>query len=107
MKNIIDLCDNTTVAPQVSALQSQASRISRMGVMLASATLATATASITSAPTVTSSGGAEIWRTGDANDPSFQSVLATATWASEYYSWKSAGMSFLSTLEVLFGTNKT
>ncbi|PVH78925.1 hypothetical protein DL98DRAFT_655798 [Cadophora sp. DSE1049] len=89
MINIINLCDNTTVAPQVSALQSQASRISRMGVFLASATLS-ATASTTTSTPVATTYGAEFWKTADSNNPSFQSLLATATWAPDYSSWKAA-----------------
>ncbi|KAL2070988.1 hypothetical protein VTL71DRAFT_14014 [Oculimacula yallundae] len=89
MINIINLCNNTTVSPQVSALQSQASRISRMGVMLASATL-NVTVSITSTAQPLTTSGAEFWRTVDSNNPSFQSVLATATWAPEFSSWKAA-----------------
>ncbi|KAH9212067.1 hypothetical protein DL95DRAFT_391917 [Leptodontidium sp. 2 PMI_412] len=89
MINIINLCDNTTVAPQVSALQSQASRISKFGAMLASATLSVS-ASITTSTQAATTSGVEFWKTVDSNDPSFQSVLATATWAPAFSSWKAA-----------------
>ncbi|CZT07188.1 uncharacterized protein RAG0_12719 [Rhynchosporium agropyri] len=79
--SVINLCSNTTVAPQVLALQSQAARISRMGIMLASAT-SSSTTSIT------------LSTKGSVNNPSSQSVLATAIWAAEFSSSKAAASTF-------------
>jgi len=100
--NILNLCENTTVSADIAALQSQASRMSVLGAELATTTdpaLASLTRSInmaiTSPPTAASGShtGTPAWMTmtGDDENASWQSVLSTATWASDYYSYKSAG----------------
>jgi hypothetical protein len=104
MKNILNMCENTTVSGEIEALQSQASLESALGAELATTTdpaLSSMTGSytmaITKAPTTTPTSdsytGTPAWMTmsGGEDNTSWQSILATASWASYYYAHKSAG----------------
>jgi hypothetical protein len=96
--NILNLCENTSVSTEIAALQSQASMMSVLGNELATTTdpaLGSMTSTIhmiTPAP----SGSATLtampsWVTDEGSNTSWESILSTATWASYYYSHKSAG----------------
>jgi hypothetical protein len=96
--NILNLCENTSVSTEIEALQSQASRMSVLGNQLATTTdpaLGSMTSTIhmiTAAPT----GSATLtampsWVTDEGTNTSWESILSTATWASDYYAYKSAG----------------
>jgi hypothetical protein len=107
MVNILNWCDNTTVAGEIEALQSQASVMSVLGAELATTTdpalvsmTGSFTMAITSPPSKTASGsytGTPAWETmtGGEDNASWQSILATASWASYYYAHKSAGQTLL------------
>ncbi len=107
MINFLNWCDNTTIAGEIQALQSQASVMSVLGAELATTTdpaLASMTGSltmaITSPPSTTGSGsytGQSAWKTmsGGTDNTAWKSMLSTATWASAYYSHESAGQSLL------------
>jgi hypothetical protein len=101
MVNVLNWCDNTTVAGEIQALQSQASVMSVLGAELATTTdpaLASMTGSytmaITSPPSATDTG--KPWETMTGGDgTAWKSILSTASWASYYYSHESAGQSLL------------
>jgi len=99
MVNFLNWCDNTTIAGEIQALQSQASVMSVLGAELATTT-DPALKSITSPPSTTGSGsytGKPAWKTmsGGEDNTAWKSMLSTASWASDYYSHESAGQSLL------------
>lgn len=97
VQNLLDLCLNTTANEEVEALQSQVSRISALGNVLTSGHTPTTTYSQTTMTRTGSSGAYTITRVVD---PSWTTILSTATWASYYYSEKSAGTITLLEVEI-------
>ncbi len=104
MVNVLNWCSNTTVVGEIQALQSQASVMSVLGAQLATTTnsaLASMTGSftmaITSPPSTTASGShtGRPWETMTGDGTAWESILSTASWASYYYSYESAGQSLL------------
>ena len=94
---LLGMCLNTTANDEVVELASQVSRISELGNMLTSSHTPTPT---DSQYTITRKGYLTTWTvtgipartvTGVAN-PSWTTILSTATWASEYNALKSAGV---------------
>lgn len=90
LMNILNLCENTTVSTDIQALQSQASRISAWGENIATTTADGASSSLTITPTPTTTKGD--WDAMASGNPSWTTILSTATWASKYSARKSAGM---------------
>ena len=94
---VISLCADSPASEQVQALESQASRISVLASRLATASASpTSSHAITAAPTSTSLSPATATGTysrgiSDSDGESWSSVLATASWASDYYSQISQG----------------
>lgn len=98
MVNVLNWCDNTTVAGEIQALQSQASIMSVLGAELATTTnsaLASMTGSftmaITSPPSTTHT--SEPWETMTGDGTAWKSILSTASWAPAYYSLSAASAS--------------
>jgi hypothetical protein len=98
IKVLLSLCLGTTANDDVVALQLQVSRISLLGDVLTSGYSRTTTYSTTtstySQSTMTLSGAEATYTVTETASPSWSNVLSTATWASEYYSAKSAAGSF-------------
>ncbi|KUJ11354.1 uncharacterized protein LY89DRAFT_242945 [Mollisia scopiformis] len=84
--NILNLCANTTVSTEIAAMQSQASRINEWGEQIATTTSGGTLSSVTttSKPTTTN------WEAAHSDNPSWTTMLSTASWAPYYSARKSA-----------------
>ena len=88
VQTLLDLCLNTTANNEVVALESQVSRISALGNILTSGHTPTTTYS---EYTMTKTESSSTWTVTGVADPAWTTMLSTASWASYYYSQKSAG----------------